>query len=252
MVRTPGSSALIRRIASRVATASPRRSSWPDPSGKVRASKTRSSAARPCLSTARSWMRWAMRSFQSMSRAWPSSSISRATSGGPVLPGHRADGVHAGLAVLQVDGVDDGPAAEALEPGLEHVGLGRVEHDGHGRLLGQAGREHVHVGRAVAAHVVDAHVQDVGALADLLLGHPDHAVQVALEHQVAELARPVGVAALPHGQVGGVLVERDRLVEAGQAGLVQRFAGRRGPAGEGLRRPGGCARGWCRSSRRRC
>src|ERR687897_404740 len=33
--------------------------------------------------------------------------------GGPVPPGHRADGVHAGLAVLQGGGVDDGPAAEA-------------------------------------------------------------------------------------------------------------------------------------------
>jgi hypothetical protein len=59
------------------------------------------------------------------------------------------------------------------------------------------GRQHVHVGDAVAADVVDADVQHVGALADLLLGDADHAVQVALEHQVAEPARPVGVAALP-------------------------------------------------------
>src|SRR4029450_225432 len=112
-------------------------------------------------------------------------------------------------------------------------------HDGYGRLLGQPGRQDVHVGDAVAAHVVDADVKDVGALADLLLGDADHAVQVALQHQVAELARPVGVAALPNGQVGDVLVERDRLVEAGQAGLVVGLARGRGAAADGLDPPGG-------------
>src|SRR5215211_76124 len=231
MVRVPGSSALIRRIASRVATASPRRSSWPDPSGKVRASKTRSSAARPCLPTARSWMRWAMRSFQSTSRAWPSSSISRATRAAPYW---RAIGQTASMRASPSSRLMELMMAQALEPGLEHVGLGRVEHDGHGRLLGQPGGQDVHVGHAVAAHVVDAHVQDVGALSDLLLGDAGHAVQVALEHQVAELARPVGVAALTHGQVGGVLVEGDRLVEAGQAGLVVGLAGGGGAAAQGL------------------
>ena len=129
------------------------------------------------------------------------------------------------LAVLEVDRVDDRPAAQARQAGLDHVGLGRVEHDRHGRLAGELLGKGVHVGHAVPPDVVDADVEHVRALADLLLGHAGHALEVALEHQVAELAGAVGVAALPHGQVGEVLVERDRLVEAGQARLVDRVAG---------------------------
>ena len=54
IVDAPGSSALMRRIASIVSIASRRRSSSPVESGKVSASKIRSVGSMPYLSTARS------------------------------------------------------------------------------------------------------------------------------------------------------------------------------------------------------
>ena len=67
-------------------------------------------------------MRWATRSFHSTSRAWPSSSMQQADDGGAVLAGQREHPVEPGarrLAVLEVGRVEDGPAAEPLQAGLD-------------------------------------------------------------------------------------------------------------------------------------
>ena len=82
-VETPGNSALMRRMASIVSMPSRRRSSWPVPSGNVRASKIRSPGSRPYRSMARSWIRLATRNFQSAVRAWPSSSMVRQMTAAP-------------------------------------------------------------------------------------------------------------------------------------------------------------------------
>ena len=76
-------------------------------------------------------MRWATRSFHSTSRAWPSSSMSRQMTAAPYSLARREDPVEAGargLAVLEVGRVEDGPAADPLQAGLHHLGLGGVEH----------------------------------------------------------------------------------------------------------------------------
>ena len=83
IVCVPGSSVFTRRIASSVAIASPRRSSCPPPSGNVSMSNSRSPGSIPYRSTAISWMRCATRSFQSTSRACPSSSMTSATAAAP-------------------------------------------------------------------------------------------------------------------------------------------------------------------------
>ena len=89
----------------------------------------------------------------------------------------------------------------------------------------------LHVGDAVAADVVDAQVEHVGALADLVAGHLHAVVPAAVQHGLAELLGAVGVGALADRQVRGVLAERHRLVERGGARLGPRVArGGRGAA----------------------
>ena len=124
-------------------------------------------------------------------------------------------------------GVEDGPAAQPLQPGLHDLRLGRVEHEWDRRLGGEAAGDLVHVDRAVAADVVDAHVEDVRALLLLLACHLHARVPVALEHRLAELLGAVGVGALADRQVRDVLVERRERVDRGRAGLVHRMPRRR-------------------------
>ena len=127
---------------------------------------------------------------------------------------HRALVAGAGpVAVLEVDRVDDRTAAEALQPGAQHLGLGGVEHHrqrGGGREpAGQLG----HVGHAVAAHVVDAQVDQVRALAGLLARDADAGLPVLGQHGLAELLRAVGVGPLADHEHRRVLPERHRGVE---------------------------------------
>ena len=71
--------------------------------------------------------------------------------GGAVLAGERQEAVEAGagrVAVLEVDRVEDGPAADPLQAGLDHGRLGGVDHERHGGLGGEAAGDLVHVGRA--------------------------------------------------------------------------------------------------------
>ena len=138
------------------------------------------------------------------------------------------------LAVLEVRRVEDGPAAEPLQPGLHDLRLGRV-HDERRPRSGWRTRlatSSMSSG-AVAADVVDADVEDVGALLDLVLGHlDDRGVPVAVEHRLAELLRAVGVGALADDQERGgrgraLLVERRERVERRDAVLVLGRARRR-------------------------
>ena len=128
------------------------------------------------------------------------------------------------VAVLEVGGVEHGPAAEPAQARLDHLGLGRVEHQRHRRLRREALRDLLHVGGAVATHVVDAHVDDVRALLHLVLGHRHAGVPVGLEHRLTELLGAVGVGALAdHDEVrravGLVAVEDDGGVDRRDAVL---------------------------------
>ena len=109
------------------------------------------------------------------------------------------------LAVLEVGRVEDRPPPDVLQRRFEHLRLGRVEHERHARLRGEALGDLVHVDGAVAADVVDADVEDVCALLDLLVGHLHARVPVAGEHRVAERLRSVGVRALADEQHAEVL-----------------------------------------------
>ena len=58
----------------------------------------------------------------------------------------------------------------------------------------------LHVADAIAADVIDAHIEDVNAFAFLLAGHLDEAVPVFLFEQLLELPRAVGVGSLADEQ----------------------------------------------------
>ena len=149
---------------------------------------------------------------------------------GAVLLRHRHDLDEARLgavAVLVVHRVDGAAPAELLEPGLQHLGLGGVEHHrqrrGGGDVVGQA----VHVGVAVTADVVDAEVHEVRALAGLRLRDLHALLVVVLDHGLAERLRAVGVRTLADHEEAGVLAERHGLVHRREAGLRLRVAGAR-------------------------
>jgi hypothetical protein len=132
---------------------------------------------------------------------------------GAVLLGEVEHAVEPGArreAVLEVGRVEDGPAADPLEPGFHHLRLGGVEHERRVDPGGQPARDLVHVDRAVATDVVDAHVEDVRAFLHLVGGHLRGGVPVGGQHRLAEGLRAVRVGALADHQERRVLVERHR------------------------------------------
>ena len=67
----------------------------------------------------------------------------------------------------------------------------------------------VHVADAVGAGVVDADVQDVRALFDLVAPDADAGVPVAFQHRLTELLGAVRVGALAHQEHRAVLAGSD-------------------------------------------
>ena len=132
------------------------------------------------------------------------------------------------LALLERDRVDDRLALHALEAGLDDLPLGGVDHDRDPRDVGLARdqlEEAVHRADAVDHPLVHVDVDDLGAGVDLLAGHRECGVVVAVLDQAAEPGRAgdVGPLADVHEQAG--LVDGERL-EAGQAQRTHRL-GRR-------------------------
>ena len=119
-------------------------------------------------------MRWATSIFHSTSRAWPRSSMSRQITAAPYsrasvitrskrLPGSSPSSRLAELRIAR--------PPMCCSPASITWRLGGVEHQRHAGLGGEALGDLVHVDGAVAADVVDAHVEHVGAFADLLVRH---------------------------------------------------------------------------------
>ena len=106
-----------------------------------------------------------------------------------------------------------------LQASFDYGRLGRVEHQRKSGLGGKPAGNFGHVGHAVFAGVVDAHVEDVAAGPDRLLGHGRTRVPIAGQHGVAELLRAVGVRALADVQDRWGLVVGDVGVERGAAGF---------------------------------
>ena len=99
-------------------------------------------------------------------------------------------------------------------------GLGGVEHERHGDLGGEAAGDLVHVGGAVAADVVDAHVETWA---------PSFTWSLAIATQVSQspssiasrnFLEPLALVRSPMMRNDGVLVERHERVDRRGAGLV--------------------------------
>ena len=140
---------------------------------------------------------------------------------------HAVEALPRGFALLEVRRVEDGLAAGVLQPGFEHRRLGRVEHQGQRCLRREPAGNLVHVGGAITPDVVDAHVEHVSALLDLVSSHLHTGVPVGLEHGVAKLSRTVGVGPLADREVRELLVESHRAVDRRTARFVFGGAGDR-------------------------
>ena len=184
-----------------------------------------SSTRMPQLPVRSSISRSATATFHSAVRAWPSSSMVRATTAAPCSLHERHDPGEARVgpvAVLEVDRVDDGAAAEHLQAGLDDRRLGRVEHQRQRRRGGEPAGDLAHVGDAVAADVVHAHVEQVRAVAGLVARDLDAVVPALGEHRLAERLGAVGVGPLADRQVRRCPAGTARLVQRGHAGLRAR------------------------------
>ena len=175
-------------------------------------------------------MRWATRIFHSTSRAWPSSSMSRQMTAAPYC-----------LASVKTRSSRDpgaSPSSRLAELRMARppihcrpasITWGSVESSTSGASTWVAKRLAISSmsSGAVAADVVDAHVEDVRAFLHLVGGHLRAGVPVAFEHRLAERLRAVGVGALADHQERRVLLERHGRVDRRGRRLVHRACGPR-------------------------
>ena len=253
-VFTPGSSALISRMPSIVSTADGFHSSSPVVSVKVSASKISSSRSMPCSSQTSSTMRLATSSLRSRVLRHADLVDRQRDQRGAVLHRDRDDRVELVAAGLEVDRVDDRAAGDLVERGLDHVGLGRVDLDR--RRLRQRdllGDEAHLLVLVLALGQRDAEVEHVRAALDLVLGDLQQAVVVVGQQQLLGLARALRVHALADDR------RRAAPARAARRRSSSDTCGGRGAAARAdwcgarsARGSRGCARAWCRSSRRRC
>ncbi len=112
-------------------------------------------------------------------------------------------------------------------------------------------RDLLHVGDAVGARVVDAHVEDVGAFFHLVDSHRNGRVPVALEHRLAKALEPFALVRSPDDEERRVLVEVHRRIDRRRSRLVLGMPLRRDESPCTVRRRPPGARGSSRSTLRR-
>jgi hypothetical protein len=122
-------------------------------------------------------------------------------------------------AFLQRDRIDDGLALHALQAGLDHVELRRVDHDGHAGDIGLGGDQiqEAHHGRLRIQHrLVHIDVDHLGAVFDLLPCDRQRLVELVVQDHAGEGlgAGDVGALADIDEQRAAIDVER---LQAGQA-----------------------------------
>ena len=103
------------------------------------------------------------------------------------------------FAFFQRDGIDDAFALKALEPGLDDLPFGGVDHEGDLgdlRLAGQQLQVARHGGDAVDHALVHADVEDVGSVLHLLPGDADRFFEFAFLDQLGEVRRTGHVGSL--------------------------------------------------------
>ena len=87
---------------------------------------------------------------------------------------------------FEIRRVEDAPAPQALERGLHHLRFGRVDNDRSGDVGGESLGESIDVFCPVPADIVDAQVNEVGPLGDLVLTDRHAFVDVSFEQCLPE------------------------------------------------------------------
>ena len=126
----------------------------------------------------------------------------------------RADFIDPLLTVFQVDAVDNAASTSALQRRFNHICLGAVHHQWRIHMLHVATRHLGHVLHAIASNKVNAHIQEVTAIAHLFFRHADQAIPVIGVQQRLELLASVGIGALCNDQETIVLPELGESIEA--------------------------------------
>ena len=133
------------------------------------------------------------------------------------------------LAVLQVDGVDDGLALALPERELDDRGVGRVDHQRDFHLLGDEVHEAVHVGRLVAVGIGEADVHHLAAPLHLRPADLGGFLELLLDDQLLELLRPDDVRPLTHDH-RAVVVGRIEHLDSAHRGRARSGRAARGLA----------------------
>ena len=139
-----------------------------------------------------------------------------------VAAGKLAQFVGFAFAILEVDRVNDRATRNDMQRLLDDVDLGAVDHHRCRHLLHHRLQQLQHVGGFVATNVGRADIEHVRAFLHLLLGHVQHAFDIAVEHQLAELPAAICIGALANNQRTRVLVERRRMEQRCQLRLIER------------------------------
>ena len=127
----------------------------------------------------------------------------------------RTHGLEALLAVLQVDGVDDGLALAPLQRVLDGDGVRAVDHDGHADHADELLVEALHVRHLVAVRVLQVHVHHLRAAAHLAPRDLRGLLEPVLLDQPFELPRADDVGALADVNGADVVVHLQE-VDAGR------------------------------------
>ena len=114
---------------------------------------------------------------------------------GAVALEQRTHRVHASFAILQIYGVHNAAARGSFQTGLKHGRLRAIKHERRVYLSHHARNKFAHVGHAVAAHKVNAHIKKVAAVFHFFARHSNELVPLLLIKQALELAAAVGVGA---------------------------------------------------------
>ena len=103
------------------------------------------------------------------------------------------------LALLQADRIDDRLALDILQPGLDHLPFGAVDHDRHTgnvRLSCDQAQEAGHGLNAVQQPLIHVHIDDLGPVLHLLAGNRNSLGIVAFGDQLPEAGRAGDIRAL--------------------------------------------------------
>ena len=120
--------------------------------------------------------------------------------GGAEVPGQGEYLFGPGAAVLEVDGVDHGPAGALPQPRLQRRHAGAVQHQRQTVLRVQPGGDPRHVAGFVTPGIAHVQVEQVRPLAGLLLGDGQHGIEVVGQKRGLEFAAAGGIGLLADDQ----------------------------------------------------